>query len=34
MGFRIGRKQQRLEEWAKWLQTFHRKRYLESEVYG
>lgn len=34
VGFRIGRKQRRLEECVKWLQSFHRRRYLESEVYG
>lgn len=34
IGFRIGRKQKRLEEWWDWMQAFHPQKYLESQVYA
>lgn len=30
IGFRVERKQKRLEEWAEWLLTRHKKKYLEK----
>lgn len=33
IGFRIRRKQERLEEWVKWLRAFHTEKYLENKVY-